>query len=534
MRLLKLLIAVITALSSMPAFSQITLKGEKDPYFEETDDIVYVKTYNGSREFIVFCIDKKNSEAYLEEICFVEHSDFELPSYVEYNDKTFPVTVIGNLTSRYSPSWPHNTGSAEDIDNGEYSIIIPDVVREIKPDNILCFVRCGGFTTIQNEHYYSKDGIVYSADGTELTLFPKNYTKDYIMPADVTTIAPYAFSRATCNIYLHGGLDSLSCGLFYEYLNIGNATWPEIYRETNSNIYIPSGIRKFDSSSFGFAPTPFIPDGVVELGNGCLEDGCYHYQDTGGNTQVCRYLFRNDIVIPASVEQLGDYALYNIPDQSHPDLILTSLIGLNEIYILGDVPPQLGRHSLPEPDMSHLSSLSATTEIKLYVADHLTDTYKSYQESGKISDYLKIEALPDKLYVGGALGMTEWKDAQTRLTYQYHCIGNATMTSAEWIVDKPEIAAISEDDVLTALAEGTVSVKCKLTDNSGAEYFTYPLTLDIDEKVLSDVKEISADNLSNRPRGVYNLHGIKVGETTEGLPVGIYIVNGKKVALRAK
>ena len=34
------------------------------------------------------------------------------------------------------------------------------------------------------------------------------------------------------------------------------------------------------------------------------------------------------------------------------------------------------------------------------------------------------------------------------------------------------------------------------------------------------------------PRGVYNLQGMKVSDRLEGLPKGIYIYNGKKIAIR--
>lgn len=49
-----------------------------------------------------------------------------------------------------------------------------------------------------------------------------------------------------------------------------------------------------------------------------------------------------------------------------------------------------------------------------------------------------------------------------------------------------------------------------------------------------DIKTVGIDTISdeNAPEGVYNLMGVKVGETTENLPAGIYIVNGKKVVVK--
>lgn len=44
----------------------------------------------------------------------------------------------------------------------------------------------------------------------------------------------------------------------------------------------------------------------------------------------------------------------------------------------------------------------------------------------------------------------------------------------------------------------------------------------------ADVEEVNAESSLPFIPGVYNLQGIKVGDTTDGLPAGLYIVNGKK------
>ena len=41
-----------------------------------------------------------------------------------------------------------------------------------------------------------------------------------------------------------------------------------------------------------------------------------------------------------------------------------------------------------------------------------------------------------------------------------------------------------------------------------------------------------AANRYGHDNGVYNLQGQRVGNTTEGLPSGIYIVNGRKHVVR--
>ena len=52
---------------------------------------------------------------------------------------------------------------------------------------------------------------------------------------------------------------------------------------------------------------------------------------------------------------------------------------------------------------------------------------------------------------------------------------------------------------------------------------------------ITDIQgvETDADNAEgNEATAVYNLQGIKVGDSLQGLPKGIYIVNRKKVILK--
>ena len=56
------------------------------------------------------------------------------------------------------------------------------------------------------------------------------------------------------------------------------------------------------------------------------------------------------------------------------------------------------------------------------------------------------------------------------------------------------------------------------------------------EAELTSIGELivspEAGNRYGKNNGVYNLQGQRVGNTTEGLPSGIYIVNGRKHVVR--
>lgn len=58
---------------------------------------------------------------------------------------------------------------------------------------------------------------------------------------------------------------------------------------------------------------------------------------------------------------------------------------------------------------------------------------------------------------------------------------------------------------------------------------------DLDDDAVTGIMEVIINDMHAvfKPvRGVYNLSGVKVGDTTEGLPAGIYIMDGRKVSIK--
>ena len=72
----------------------------------------------------------------------------------------------------------------------------------------------------------------------------------------------------------------------------------------------------------------------------------------------------------------------------------------------------------------------------------------------------------------------------------------------------------------------------KLEDSTGeAKEFSVDFG---DGTITNGISDITADGENTNVTGVYNLNGQKVsdGTTTDNLPKGIYIVNGKKHVVR--
>ncbi len=58
---------------------------------------------------------------------------------------------------------------------------------------------------------------------------------------------------------------------------------------------------------------------------------------------------------------------------------------------------------------------------------------------------------------------------------------------------------------------------------------------DLDDDAVTGIMEVIINDMHavyKPSRGVYNLSGVKVGDTTEGLPAGIYIMDGRKVSIK--
>lgn len=158
-------------------------------------------------------------------------------------------------------------------------------------------------------------------------------------------------------------------------------------------------------------------------------------------------------------------------------------------------------------------------------------------------------------YVNGTNKVTTYLYANTESVKVAH-IGTEARTSklggseasvgspVRYIPDNMEAASkyfakgLYENEIMTELAEGKNSLKIGLRCSSSSDgYWTifdnFRLYYygDMTKEHITGIDEVEtgADNV---PVVVYNLHGQKVGDSLEGLPRGIYIVNKKKVLVR--
>jgi hypothetical protein len=171
-----------------------------------------------------------------------------------------------------------------------------------------------------------------------------------------------------------------------------------------------------------------------------------------------------------------------------------------------------------------------------------------------VSEYLSGKSEPT-LKIGREISRKLHIDANTESVKVAH-IGTEARTSklggteaavgspTRYIPDNMEAASkyfakgLYENEIMTELAEGKNSLKIGLRCSSSSDgYWTifdnFHLYYygDMTKDHITGIDEV-ATGADNVPVVVYNLQGQKVGDSLEGLPRGIYIVNKKKVLVR--
>ncbi len=126
------------------------------------------------------------------------------------------------------------------------------------------------------------------------------------------------------------------------------------------------------------------------------------------------------------------------------------------------------------------------------------------------------------------LEIEQWKSHE--YLWDVMTLGNAEAAeTGVWSSDNEAVAIIDQDGKLKAVGMGEATITFTLEDKEGNVY-TAESKVKVVENV-SAVEEIEVDEateggqtVSAIPDGVYNLHGQRVGDSTEDLIPGLYIV----------
>lgn len=507
------------------AFSQTRIY---DVEFDSSDDYFFIKndsigvyhfnlvTDDVSKEEVAMCTYGQPIKNYDNRDYYnYEHYDLIIPDSIRFEGKVYPVVEIGGGTDLlYLFELVYSK-----------SVYIPASIKRIHENSFLAQVVCQDYNiNPENKFYKRVDCAVYTTDMSTMVLFPKIFITqhfqtiyDFRIPDCVTTFYPNLFLLSEISIIWNNkDVKEVPASLFYR------ADWR----------YIPDSIEIINESGLECPYSPralgFVPRNVHTIKESGMEYSPRSYRagDYVGD-HTCLY---ETIILPPNLKRLDKHALWgrqSLKECLYPDPA--------ELIFLGEEPPVCGPEAIYDIDGDPWNYLGEKEYAYVYVPKNSIEKYQALIDNGTWSSFNRIFPLPDKLLLNPQLAWTEPKDGKFKMEYQVYELGDAKVEKVYWLC--PDGAVYIDDEGNVTYDQNSTietQIKMLLVDNYGTHYdasATIRLVAEKDNDVSID-SPFAENNSSIALPGVYNLHGIKVGETTEGLPAGIYISEGRKIVVR--
>jgi len=184
-------------------------------------------------------------------------------------------------------------------------ITIPDSVTSIGNE---AFTACPALTEITvaeaNQTYKSLDGVLFSKDGKELICCPGGKSGEYVIPADVTSIAEHAFAfcKKVTGVTIPDSVTSIGKWAFYDC-------------ESLTSVTIPKGVKYILEDTFNYCESltsVTIPKSVTYIGDWAFSN-CKSLTSVTIPDRVrtiCQRVFQNcsglkTVTIGSSVNYIG-------------------------------------------------------------------------------------------------------------------------------------------------------------------------------------------------------------------------------------
>ena len=274
-------------------------------------------------------------------------SEVVIPAEVEYNGRTMDVTRIGEEAFMGSPVTSVDFSQATNLTQIQAKafygldiadVVLPESLTTLGSDAFSCndavqsveipskvtsyshsFSRCSSLTEItvdtSNRSFASNAGVLMNDDGDTIYQYPAGKTGSYTIPADVDTIASYAFSGSQITrIEITSSVSTIGAGAFSYCDSLSQFTVSSDNRSfaVSSGVLLSANSTQLVAYPAGKAGTEYsIPSRVTAVIGSAF---------AGSSLQT--------VTFPSSVDSVGDYAF---ADSALTSLTLNS--GLNDIGV---------------------------------------------------------------------------------------------------------------------------------------------------------------------------------------------------------
>lgn len=274
-------------------------------------------------------------------------SEVVIPAEVEYNGRTMDVTRIGEEAFMGSPVTSVDFSQATNLTQIQAKafygldiadVVLPESLTTLGADAFSCndavqsveipskvtsyshsFSRCSFLTEITvdtaNRSFASNAGVLMNDDGDTIYQYPAGKTGSYTIPADVDTIASYAFSGSQITrMEITSSVSTIGAGAFSYCDSLSQFTVSSDNRSfaVSSGVLLSANSTQLVAYPAGKAGTEYsIPSRVTAVIGSAF---------AGSSLQT--------VTFPSSVDSVGDYAF---ADSALTSLTLNS--GLNDIGV---------------------------------------------------------------------------------------------------------------------------------------------------------------------------------------------------------
>lgn len=343
----------------------------------------------------------------------------------------------------------------------------------------------------------------------------------------------YLDGEELTSIVIPEGIETIGSNAFLTATSISHVSLPHTLKRIGESAFC--GCKKLNAI--------IIPDGVTDIGDACFS-GCSSLNEVSlpvTLTLIGSLCFYNcsleTLVIPGSVSRIGSSAFqynnikqvflgdsinldsYAFCNNSITDIYMTIQSPWGVYNVFDDFTPTIWLqgeevkkvYSYHEPwhQFSALKVLVDATALR-------ADDYTLSAEQGS-TQQLSVEMLP----------------------------ANATLKHIFWHSSNPEIASVDHNGLVTFHVQPDTDIQTYSTRAADAHCTITASTLYHDGPTAvfqftvtpADIDEIATggDNPGidySKPYQVYNLQGVKISDSTDNLPAGVYIIRQNSLALK--